>query len=145
MPISPGKKQGYKAQIAISTTTNTGAVVCATLKELDWEIKAAALDATDHSTNGWESKIPGLLSWSGTAKLDFFEGDAEIIMLRTAILNSTTIYVNMYHEMTAAGSGEEVYQGQAIITSCKLDGKNNDLQGVDISLEGTGALVLSVQ
>ena len=143
--ITPGKKQGWKAQIGIAPTVGGTAVLCATLKDLDWEIKADALDSTDHSGSGWKGTIPGLLSWSGTAKFDYFEGDAQITALRAAILAGSYVNISIYHEQAATGSGEPVYNGQAMLSSAKFGGKTNDLQGMDVQLEGNLALVLGSQ
>jgi len=144
MSANTGKFQGYKAQIGVVPQAGGSSVICATLKEVDWEIKAQKLDSTDHSTSGWEGSLEGLKSWSGTAKFDYFEGDTQLAELRLAILNSQYVSIALYHELNP-GSGEPVYSGQAMLTSVKFGGKTNDLQAMDVQFEGNGALTLGAQ
>lgn len=146
MPANSGKKQGYLAQIGVVPQAGGSAVLCATMKEVDWEIKSASLDSTDRNTAaaGWESKMPGLNSWTGSGKFDYFEGDTQLAELRSAILNKQFVSVAFYHELNA-GSGEPVYTGQAMISSAKLGGKTSDLQGLEVQFEGNGPLVLGAQ
>jgi predicted secreted protein len=142
--VNTGKKQGYLAQIGVVPQAGGSAVLCATMKDVDWEVKAAKLDATDRSTAGWEGSMYGLSSWTATAKFDYFEGDTQLAEIRTAIFNKQPVSVALYHELNA-GSGEPVYTGQAIISSAKFGGKTSDLQGMDVQLDGNGALVLGAQ
>ena len=144
--VNTGKKHGYLAQIGVVPQAGGSAILCATMKEVDWEVKSAKLDSTDRNTasTGWESSINGLNSWTATAKFDYFEGDAELTELRLAIFNKTPVSVALYHEINP-GSGEPVYTGQAIVTSAKFGGKTSDLQGMDVQLDGNGPLVLGAQ
>ena len=138
----PSKLQGYKAQLAMLVA---GVVtLIAGLKDLDGGFKSEQLDATDHGTNGWKARIPGLLDFDCTAKLDYICGDASQQALRNAVLSQQNIVVTLL-PVDAAGSGAESWSGPATITDWKWDGKNTDLQGVQITLAGAGPFSVVTQ
>ncbi len=114
------------------------------LKELEGGFTAEELDATDHGNNGWKARLIGLLDFSGSAKLDYITGDTSQIALRGALLNSTPLAVSLFPE-SAPGSTEDSYVGSVIITDFKWDGKNNDLQGVSITMKGAGPFTIVAQ
>jgi predicted secreted protein len=139
----PSKLQGYKAQITY--TPNGGApVIIAGLKDLEGGFKVDELDATDHGQNGWKSRMMGLNDFDGSAKLDYIAGDASQEYLLQAVLNHTVLNVTLF-PILAAGSGVDSYVGSAIITDFKWDGKNNDLQGVQVTLKGAGPFSVVAQ
>lgn len=142
MPITPHKLQGYKAQLQYTPAGGGAAVTIAGLKDLDGGFKADELDATDHGNNGWKSRLLGLLDFEGTAKFDYITGDASQVALRDAILNSTPLDITILPEVMA---GEDSFTGSVIITDFKWDGKNNDLQGVNITMKGAGPFTVTAQ
>lgn len=142
--VTPHKLQGYKAQLQYTPAGGGAAVTIAGLKELEGGFKADELDATDHGNNGWKSRLIGLLDFEGSAKLDYITGDTSQQALRSAILNSTPLAVTLFPEI-AVGSGEDSYVGSVIITDFKWDGKNNDLQGIQITMKGAGPFTVNAQ
>jgi predicted secreted protein len=109
------------------------------LKELDGAFKAEELDATDHGGGGWKSRMPGLLDFESTAKLDYIAGDAT-----QEYLLGTALTITLFPQQVDT-SGCDSYIGSVIMTDFKWDGKNNDLQGVSISLKGAGAFTVVTQ
>lgn len=144
MAVTPHKLQGYKAQLQYTPAGGGAAVTVAGLKELEGAFKAEELDATDHSNNGWKSRLIGLLDFEGSAKLDFIVGDVTQQALRTALLTSTPLNITLFPEIAAA-SGEDSYVGSVIITDFKWDGKNTDLQSISISMKGAGPFTVTAQ
>lgn len=142
--VTTKKLQGYKAQLGIVPSAGGAAVIVAGLKDLEGGFKADELNATDHGNNGWKSRLLGLLDFEGSAKLDHISGDDSQKTLRDALLNSTVLNITLYPEVSAA-SGEDSYVGTAIITDWKWDGKNTDLQGVQITLKGAGPFTVTAQ
>lgn len=114
------------------------------LKELDGAFKAEELDATDHGGGGWKSRMPGLLDFESTAKLDYIAGDTTQEYLLGAILSRTALTITLFPQQVDT-SGCDSYVGSVIMTDFKWDGKNNDLQGVSISLKGAGAFSVVTQ
>jgi predicted secreted protein len=143
-PVSlPSKLQGYKAQLTY--TPGTGApVVIAGLKDLEGGFKADELDSTDHGNNGWKARLLGLLDFEGSAKVDYIAGDSSQAYLLNSILNSTVLAITIA-PVLSPGSGVASFVGPAIITDWKWDGKNTDLQGVQITLKGAGPFVTVAQ
>lgn len=139
---SPQKLQGYLAQLQVPVASAQTTVVG--LKEVDLEIKTETLDATDHSTAGWKSSLNGLASFSGSAKLDYVTGDTTQAAIRTAIMSATPIAITIMPKVLT-GSGIDEYTGTVIITSWKTSGSNTNLQGVDVTFEGVGPLVVGAQ
>jgi predicted secreted protein len=138
----PQKLQGYKAQLGVLV----GAVytIIAGLKDLEGGFKVELLDSTDHGNNGWKSQLPGLLAFEGSAKLDYIAGDTSQQLLRAAVLNSTVLNIVLL-PVDSASSGVESWAGTAIITDWKWDGKNTDLQGVQVTLTGAGPFSVVTQ
>lgn len=142
--VTPHKLQGYKAQLQYTPSGGGASVTVAGLKELEGGFTAEELDATDHGNNGWKARLIGLLDFSGSAKLDYITGDTSQNYLRTALLTSTVVDIVLLPE-SSTGSGEDSYVGSVIITDFKWDGKNNDLQGVSITMKGAGPFTVIAQ
>jgi predicted secreted protein len=138
----PTKLQGYKAQLAY--TASGASVLVAGLKELDGGFTVEELDSTDHGNNGWKSRMAGLNDFDGSAKLDYIAGDASQTYLLNAVINHTALSLTLL-PVDDAGSGVQSFVGPAIITAWKWDGKNTDLQGVQITLKGNGPFSVVAQ
>ena len=138
----PSKLQGYKAQLAVLIAGVLTLV--AGLKDVQGGFKVDQVDATDHGTNGWKARLPGLTDFEGSATLDFIAGDASQEFLRTAVLSQTPLSLTLL-PVDAAGSGAESYYGTAIISDWKWSGKNADLQSVQITLTGAGPFSVAAQ
>ena len=143
VPVSlPQKLQGYKAQLAVLVAGVQ--TIIAGLKDLEGGFKAEQLDATDHGNNGWKSRLPGLLDFEGSAKLDYIAGDSSQKILANAVLNSTVLNIVLL-PVDSASSGVDSWAGSIIITDWKWDGKNTDLQGVQVTLAGAGPFSVVTQ
>jgi predicted secreted protein len=138
----PQKLQGYKAQLAYNP--GSGNVLIAGLKDVDGGFTVEELDATDHSNNGWKSRLAGLNDFSGSATLDFIAGDTSQQYLLNAVLNHTALTLTLY-PVVSAGSTVQSFVGSAIITDWKWNGKTTDLQGVQITLKGNGPFSVVAQ
>lgn len=138
----PQKLQGYKAQLGV--LVNGAINIIAGLKDLEGGFKAEQLDATDHGNNGWKSRLPGLLDFEGSAKLDYIAGDSSQKGLLNAVLQSTVLNVTLF-PVDSVSSGVDSFVGTAIITDWKWDGKNTDLQGTQITLAGAGPFSVVTQ
>jgi len=139
----PAKLQGYLAQLAYTSASGANVIV-AGLKELDGGFTVEELDSTDHSNNGWKSRMAGLNDFDGSAKLDYIAGDNSQTYLLNAVLNHTSLNLTLL-PTDVAGSGVQSFVGPAIITAWKWDGKNTDLQGVQITLKGNGPFSVVAQ
>ncbi|WP_446744296.1 phage tail tube protein [Silvibacterium acidisoli] len=145
MPTPVAQKlQGYKGQLQYTPSGGGAAALILGIKEIEIDIKSDKIDDTDHSTQGWKSSLPGLKEWSGTAKLDYITGDTSQQALRTAILTDEFMTL-AFLPVVQTGSGIDEYTGTCIITDFKTSANNNDLQPIDISFSGRGALTLGVQ
>ncbi len=146
MAVTPHKIAGYKAQLGYGVTVGgvTTYTIVAGLTDLSGKFTAEAMDATDHGSGGWKSSEAGLLHFSGTAKLQFIEGDTTQQFLRSQLLAQAPFQITMYPEVSA-GSTEDAYQGSVIITDWSFDAKNTSLQDVTVTLEGAGAFTLISQ
>jgi predicted secreted protein len=143
--LTPLKLQGYKAQLGYYPAGGGAMVIVAGLKELDGAFKAEELDATDHGNLGWKSRLLGLLDFEATAKLDYIAGDAgQEYLLNNGILASQPLTISLFPQHLS-GSGIDAYTGQIVITDFKWNGKNNDLQGIDMTMKGNGPFTVTPQ
>ena len=139
---SPQKLQGYKAQLQVPISETQTSVVG--LKEVDLEIKSDVIDTTDHGNAGWKTSMNGLLSFPGTAKLDYVTGDATQQAIRSAIMNSTPLAATIL-PVVDASSGIDSFTGNVTITSWKHSGPNSGAQEIDVTFEGNGQLTIGAQ
>jgi predicted secreted protein len=144
-----GKLQGFKSTFHYTAPGGGAAVKLKSISGWDLTIKLDEEDASDHDTQGWKEKLPGMADWSATAKALYFEGDVTQQGLVTALIASLqTASVSAPIACTfepideAAGMA---FSGNAYITSYKHSTANGSVQGIDISLSGTGALTYAAQ
>jgi hypothetical protein len=79
--------------------------------------------------------MAGLSDFEGTAKLDYIEGDASQNGLLAALFGRQKLAVTLFPQQTTAGSGQNSFVGNAIITAADFDAKT-ELEGLSITLKG---------
>ena len=138
---TPQKLQGYKSQFKYGTP----AVQMKSLSEYTVDIKADVIEASDHDTGSWKSKMTGMLTWTASVKGVFLDGEATQANLLAALVAGNAVNCEFFPQIAAAGSGYSSYQGLGSITGFSLGAKMNDVQTVDITIEGFGPLALVAQ
>ena len=148
--VNPHKIQGDLAKLSF-TPGGGAATILAALTEWELNFKLKVEETTNNDDAGWHSSIPGTAGWTATAKSIYVEGDASQATIEGFIGPGGTVYgaglpsFTFYPEKTAAGSGENSWVGSGYITDWKLTGKNGSAFAMDITIEGTGALVKTAQ
>jgi len=115
-------------------------VGAATVAEIDqWSVDADAklLDTTKFGDT-WESKTPGLKSWSGKAsgRWDMSDTTGQKA-LQDALLGGTSVTLKLYTNDT------NYYSGTALVKAIGTKAAAGGLVDVDFSFEGTGALSMT--
>ena len=107
-------------------------------KECDIDITNAGRETTTKSSSGWkENAADGLRSWKITGKgLIDFTVSGNFSALFGYIVSRATVTL----QCGAAGSGNKVYTGLAVIKSLKGGGPLEETAPYDFEFEGTGAL-----
>ena len=109
----------------------------ATVAELDqWslDVDVKMLETTRFGDT-WESKVPGLKSWSGKASGRWDMSDvAGQKALQDALIGGNNVVLKLYVNPT------NYYEGTAFIKAISIKASAGDLVEVEFSFEGTGAL-----
>ena len=108
-------------------------VVVAELGEWSLDVDVKMLETTRFG-DSWESKIPGLKSWSGKASGRWDMSDTGQKVFQDALLGGTSVTLKLYT------NAANYYEGTAFIKSVNVKASAGDLIEVEFSFEGTGAL-----
>ncbi len=97
------------------------------------------IDTTVKTNQGWKTSLQGLKDW--TMDLDFVnylgESAASQKTLKNAFMNGTTVNVSMTF------GTDDIYSGEAAITSMSLSGQMSDVSTASLTLKGAGALTVT--
>lgn len=134
---------GYNATVEISTDGGSNYNAIGEMQEDGLKIDGKMLDATSHSSGGWEESIPGNKSWSVDIKGLLVTSDTAQAALASAILAGTKLKVRI--RPYGSGTGKPQRIGDAYLQSNQESSPNADLSTFSGTLKGTGALALSTQ
>lgn len=113
-----------------------GGVAVAGQRDCTLSMNGDEIDTTTKTNEGWKTFLQGLKDWS--MDLDFvnyFGEPAESQkVLKRAFLNGQTIQAVMTF------GTEEVYSGEAAITSMNLSGQMSDVSTASLTIKGASAL-----
>lgn len=138
MSWTPTKLPGYNARLA----TIVGGVPTniAALQNVDFNASIKMVPATTVDDQGNDSFEPGTGTWSASAKCALLAGDATQGALLSAMQAKTALTITYYPIQGATGSGAPSYSGQCYVEDMKFASNGlNNLQTLDIKLQGTGA------
>ena len=127
--------KGISGQVKAVTTGGSVAVI----PELKaWSVEET-LDTIEDTAMGDATKTfkAGLKSWTGTIEMNYDPTNAAQIDL----LIGESIDVEFYPDSGTAGTK---FTGTGIVTSHSRSGAMGDMVGSSVSLQGTGALTVSV-
>lgn len=112
-------------------------VAVAGQRDCNLSMNGDSIDTTTKTNAGWKTSLQGLKSWQMTMDCVNYIGDAAAgqKQLKQAFLNGTNIEVAMCF------GTEEIYSGEASITSLEQDGPMDDVSTASLTLEGASALV----
>ena len=134
---------GYNAILSASADGGTTFSVLGELTDFTVQQDTKMMDATSHSSGGFEEVIPGNTKWTATAKLLSVAADAGQVILTTALAGKTKLVYRFDIYGTAVGKPRR--QGSGYITSWKETAATTNPVLADVSFDGTGQLVLSTQ
>ena len=129
---------GYTGKVYISDDAGANYYEIGELRDVTLHLKGAMLDASSHSSAGWEDTVPGLKSWSASFGNLFVSTDTAQDKLKAAILAGTKLKFRFDPEGTA--SGKERFSGDGYLESLDYAMPTNDLVAVSGSIKGAGAL-----
>ena len=95
-----------------------------------------SIDTTTKTNAGWKTSLQGLKSWQMTMDCVNYLGDAATSQraLKNAFMSATNVQVAMYF------GTEEIYSGEASITSLEMSGAMDDVSIASLTLDGASAL-----
>jgi len=104
------------------------------------DLSTSMIETSSKDSGAWMTQIPGRKSWSitSTIQLDYADGTSQYTYdeLLTAWLGQTVLTVSF---KTAAAS-DTTLTGQAYIASKPVQGGDQEIATVEITLQGTGEL-----
>ncbi len=122
-------------KINVSTDQATWLPLVATTGSLDFSTNV--LNDTELATNvGFNSKCYGLHDWSVSADNIAVIGNAALALVRNALLNRTTLFVQYLPD----GDEANGFEGEVIVENFNQSGGVDDLETISMTLQGTGAL-----
>ena len=134
---------GFIAKLRISTDGGSNYYEVGELRDVTLTVERDTIDATTHTDQGWKANLQGLAQWSASAEYLYLKTDAQQDALYDALVNRTPFKVKLLPEGNPATSGDEQFDGDAIITSWELAGPLDDAAACSVEILGDGALVKS--
>src|SRR5262245_21342622 len=136
----PGRKAYIRSSTAAASTATRSQTLWAGLTNYTLTIDRGMIDVTNHDSSGWHENLSGILTWSGSAKVNYLSTGAGQGALRAHVLGTNPALVNMTFQATTSATAKK-YQGKARITGFDQTNPTNDAVLGTISFEGSGALV----
>jgi len=129
-------KAAYKKVVSISSVS-TGVYKTLPMTDASLSVEGDMLDDTDLTSGGTRSRIVGLLDWSVSGSMNYSTGTGFAL-----IKNSLSARANVYVKYLPLGSSLSTlgYKGAAKVENYNMSGGVGDLESVDVSFPGTGAL-----
>jgi predicted secreted protein len=126
--------KGTDLRIFVGTKTIANETTCSI------DLSTSMIETSSKDSGAWMTQIPGRKSWSitSTIQLDYADGTSQYTYdeLLTAWLGQTVLTVSF---KTAAAS-DTTLTGQAYIASKPVQGGDQEIATVEITLQGTGEL-----
>lgn len=113
------------------------------MREVNLSVEVGDIDATSLDSAGWEERLDGIKSWSGTAAGFYLEANAGQDAVWAALEGSTALKLRFRPKGALAGAKQFV--GDIRIRGYNLAAAVSDALAKDISFSGTGAIVRSAQ
>lgn len=100
----------------------------------DLSRKADEIDASDKTSSGWKTSIPGLRSWSLDLESVYLAGDEGAGFLEAAFLNGKQVHIKFEYP------DKSFVTGWATLTECSLSTPHDDVATLKGTLSGAGPL-----
>jgi predicted secreted protein len=129
-----GLVKGTDLRIFVGTKTIANETTCSI------DLSTSMIETSSKDSGAWMTQIPGRKSWSlsSTIQLDYADGTSQYTYdeLLTAWLDQTELTVSF---KTTAVS-ETTLTGKAYVASKPVQGGDQEIATVEITLQGTGVL-----
>ena len=117
-----------------TTEANTTWTLVGGPRSGDLSRKADEIDASDKTSGGWKSTIPGLRSWSLDLESVYLAGDEGAGFLEAAFLAGKQVHIKFEYP------DKSYVTGWATLTECSLSTPHDDVATLKGTLSGAGAL-----
>nr|DAE53973.1 MAG TPA: major tail protein [Bacteriophage sp.] len=104
------------------------------LRSNDLNLSADSVDASNKTTGGWKTTLPGLRNFSIDLDTVYQLNDAGVEFLMEAFLAGAQVHVKFER------SDKKFYTGWAAITDFKIPTPHDDVVEITGTLDGAGAL-----
>lgn len=126
--------KGTDLRIFVGTKTIANETSCSI------DLSTSMIETSSKDSGAWMTQIPGRKSWSitSTIQLDYADGTAQYTYdeLLTAWLNQSVLTVSF----KTATATDTTLTGQAYVASKPVQGGDQEIATVEVTLQGTGEL-----
>jgi hypothetical protein len=141
--VSSQSIAGYNGVAYVSTDGGSTYHAYAELQDVKLKIDNKMLDATSHSSAGFSEYKYGNQTWTATIGSLAVFGDAGQAAVMAAIINKTQLKFRF--DPAGTGSGLPRREGFGLLQTVEEAQPNADLDTEALTIQGTGALVISTQ
>jgi hypothetical protein len=134
---------GYNGLFYVSPDGGTTWHLIGELTDVKAKITTKMEDATSHSSGGLGEFIPGNTTWTGTATVLSVFADVGQAAIAAALSPKTKLKFRFDPVGTAVGKPRR--EGFGYVSDFEETAPNSGLVGATITIQGTGALVISTQ
>lgn len=100
----------------------------------DLSRKADEIDASDKTSGGWKTSLPGLRSWSLDLESVYLAGDTGAKFLEAAFLAGKQVHIKFKYP------DKSYVTGWAALTECSISTPHDDVATLKGTLSGAGPL-----
>lgn len=136
----PGRKAYVRSSTTLASTATTSQVATAELTDYTLNVARAEINVTNHDSSGWHENISGVLTWSGSATMNYLSTGAGQGNLRAALLGTNPALVPISFMQTTSATAKK-YVGKARLTGFDIKHPTEGEITGTISFVGSGALV----
>ena len=128
---------GYRALLAVSTSTGQTAATIAELKDYNIDVSHAEIDVTNHDSSGHREIIGGIDQWNGGGEINYVTSSSGAN--HAAIFDVMIAKTLVDFEFLPTGSSSDGYfSGTGYVSGFNMTAPTEDALGASLTFTGNG-------
>lgn len=128
---------GYRALLAISTSTAGSVSTIAELRDYTIDVSHQEIDVTSHDSSGSREIIAGIDQWSGSGEISYVISNQNHKDMFDVMVNKTKVLFEFYPTGT---SGDGWFNGEGYVSNFSMSAPTEDALAASVNFTGNGAL-----